>query len=114
MKLRNGIISAVLVALIGVVAPLTPVRAQDSPENAKRKIKTRVEPDYPELARQLHLAGKVKVEVTIEADGHISNTKLVGGNPVLVNSAMDALKKWRFEPAPKETTEVVEFTFAAR
>ena len=80
-------------------------------ESAKRKVKSKVVPDYPSLAKQMNVTGKVKIEATISADGHVSNTKVVGGSPLLVSSAMEALKKWRFEPAAKESTEIIEFDF---
>jgi outer membrane biosynthesis protein TonB len=41
----------------------------------------------------------------------VKSTKVVGGHPLLVNAAVDAVKKWRFEPAADETTGVVEFKF---
>jgi protein TonB len=86
--------------------------AQDaSADEGKRKVRTRVVPEYPPLAKQMNVTGKVKIETTIAADGHVIATKVVGGSPLLVNAALDALKKWRFEPAPKDTTEVIEFEF---
>ncbi len=69
-------------------------------------------PDYPELAKQLNVTGKVKVEATVAPDGHVTGTRILGGSPTLVSCAAEALKKWRYEPGPKETTEVVEFTFS--
>jgi len=87
--------------------------AQDaSSESTKRKVRTRVFPDYPSLAKQMKVTGKVKIETTIAADGHVSSTKVVGGSPLLVNAALDAVKKWRFEPAAKESVETIEFDFA--
>jgi len=59
----------------------------------------------------MNMAGKVKIEVTISPDGKVTSTKVVGGSPLLVGSAMDAIKKWRFEPAPKESSEIIEFDF---
>jgi TonB family protein len=85
--------------------------AQDAADEGKRKVRTRVLPEYPALAKQMHVTGKVKIEATIAADGHVSSTRVVGGSPLLVNAALDALKKWRFEPASKDTSEVVEFEF---
>jgi protein TonB len=85
--------------------------AQDNAADAKRKVRTRVTPEYPALAKQMNVTGKVKIEATVAADGHVVSTRVVGGSPLLVNAALDALKKWHFEPAAKETTEVVEFAF---
>jgi outer membrane biosynthesis protein TonB len=41
----------------------------------------------------------------------VKDTKVIGGNPILVNAAVDAVKRWRFEPASDESTGVVEFKF---
>lgn len=76
-----------------------------------RKALAQSQPDYPELAKRLRLAGTVKVQVIIGADGIIKNTKVVGGNPVLVESALEALKKWRYSPSSNETTTILEFNF---
>jgi protein TonB len=89
--------------------------AQDaSSESTKRKVRTRVFPDYPSLAKQMKVKGKVKIETTIAADGHVSSTKVVGGSPLLVSAALDAVKRWRFEPAAKETVETIEFDFTGQ
>ncbi|MDE3169303.1 MAG: energy transducer TonB [Acidobacteriota bacterium] len=113
MRLKNAILGLGLVAILGGTAVITPkASAQDTTsDSARRKVRVKVTPEYPDLARQMNVTGKVKIEATIAADGHVLNTHVIGGSPLLVNAAMDALKKWRFEPAPKETSEVVEFTF---
>jgi TonB family protein len=97
----------------GSLAAAPRVSAQEnSQDSAKRKVKTKTVPDYPELARQMNVAGKVKIEATISPDGRVTNTKVIGGSPLLVGAATEALKKWRYEPAAKESTEVVEFDFS--
>jgi protein TonB len=113
MKLRVATIGLGLAMLLFSAAAIAPqALAQESAaEIAKRKVRTRVAPDYPPLAKQMKVTGKVKLEATISADGRVTSTRVVGGSPVLVNSAIDALKKWRFEPAAKENTEIVEFDF---
>ena len=101
------------VILGGSLAAAPRVRAQEnSTETAKRKVKTRVLPDYPDLAKQMNATGKVKIEATISADGRVTTTKVIGGSPLLIPAAQDALKKWRYEPAAKESVEVVEFDFS--
>ena len=64
-----------------------------------------------QIPKQPRKPGKVKLEVTISPDGRVTSTKVVGGSPLLVGSAMDAIKKWRFESAPKESSEIIEFDF---
>lgn len=80
-------------------------------EEITRKLKTKVAPVYPDLARRMNITGVVKIQVTIANNGNVKNTKVVGGHPVLANAALDALKKWRYEPGSEETTGVVEFHF---
>jgi TonB family protein len=76
-----------------------------------RKTKTKVMPVYPDLAKRLNITGTVKVLVVVSPSGSLKDTKVVGGNPILVNAAMDALKKWKFEPADTESSGTVEFKF---
>jgi TonB family protein len=84
---------------------------QSSSEEGKRKVKNRVNPQYSDLARKMSISGKVRIEVVIAPDGHVKSSKPIGGHPVLVQSCLDAVKDWRFESAPEETTEVLEFEF---
>jgi len=102
-------------ALLGGGSSVMPRKllAQNAPaaDESKRKVRTRVVPEYPALARQMNVTGKVKIEATIAADGHVLSTRVVGGSPLLVNAALEALKQWRFEPASKDTIEIIEFEF---
>ena len=98
-----------MVAVSGMVMlQAVPSRAQ---EELTRKAKSKVTPIYPELAKRMSIAGVVKVQVVVAANGSVKSTKVVGGHPLLVNAAVDAVKKWRFESASEETTGVVEFKF---
>ncbi len=84
-----------------------------STDETKRKVKTRTTPAYPELAKRMNVAGKVKIEVVITPDGRVKSTRVVGGHPLLVQACQDAVKEWKFVPASEETTQVVEFEFHA-
>lgn len=114
MKNRVIIATIGLALLLGGAAILAlKASAQDATTDAsKRKVRTRITPEYPALAKQMNVTGKVKIEATVAADGHVTGTRVVGGSPLLVNAALDAVKKWHFEPGPKETTEIVEFAFS--
>jgi TonB family protein len=111
---RNLRLAGLGIALLLVGSTVAAPRdwAQDATsETGKRKVVSRVEPEYPQVARQMNIAGKVKIEATIAADGRLTSTTVIGGSPFLVNAALEALKKWRFEPASKESTEIFEFEF---
>lgn len=99
-------------ALLGWVSPQLSAFCQaTNQEEIARKIKARVEPRYPALARQLKLSGKVKIEVRVSPDGRVKATRVLGGSPVLANAALDAVRMWRYETSSKETAEIVELDF---
>lgn len=96
--------------LAGVLAVTTIAPAAFAQEEG-RKAKNKVVPVYPELAKKMNVIGSVKIEVTITPAGAVKSTKVVGGHPLLIDSALEALKKWRFEAAGDETTQIIVFNF---
>jgi TonB family protein len=62
-----------------------------------RKIITKVDPKYPQLARQYQLKGTVKIEVTDSPEGSVKNTRVIGGSPLLAGAALEAVKR-KYEP----------------
>jgi len=107
-RIRQWAMTGLLAFMAGVTFQSMPAAAQGE---LARKPKTKVAPAYPELARRMNISGTVKVLVVVSPSGSLKDTKVVGGNPLLVNAAMDALKKWKFEPADTESSGTVEFKF---
>ena len=104
-------------AVSGLLAlALTPLggQAQQGQDEISRKAKNKVQAVYPELARKMNLTGTVKVEVVVLPNGTVKGARVLGGHPVLANAALDAVKKWRFEPAAMESTGIVDFKFDPR
>jgi len=99
--------------LLGVVSALALVHPQRGmgQEQLTRKVRTKVAPVYPDVARRMHLTGTVRLVVVVTPSGKVKTAKLVGGHPILVSAAMDALKRWKFEPGSEESTGIVEFKF---
>ena len=79
--------------------------------NAERRAVDKVPAVYPEIAKRNRIRGVVKLEVVVRENGSVKSTKVLGGSPVLIESAADAIRKWKFEPASQETTEVVQVQF---
>lgn len=77
-----------------------------------RKVIVRTVPSYPELAKRMHLKGRVKLELVIAPQGSVKSAKLLGGNPVFEKCAIDAVKQWKFEAAAKESETVILLEFA--
>lgn len=105
MRSTVRVIAFALVTLTAVLGT-----AQNT-AHEERKVASRVAPNYPELARKMHIHGVVKVEAVVRPNGSVKSTRVLGGNPVLVDAALDAINKWKFEPGPGETAEVVQLTF---
>ena len=76
-----------------------------------RKVKSKVDPEYPELARRARITGTARVAVTVTAEGNVKDVKELGGSPILLASLVRAVKQWKYEPAPKETEIEVRGVF---
>jgi len=100
-----------LLAVMAMAAGVTGLRAQDARGEITRRVKSKVLAVYPELARKMNITGTVKVEVVVAPNGTVKEAKVVGGHPVLANAALDAVRKWRFEPAAGESSGIVDFKF---
>jgi periplasmic protein TonB len=86
-----------------------PSHGQDS--KIDRKVATRVEPDYPPVLRMRQIGGTVRLEVTITPQGTVENAKVLGGNPILAESAVTAVKKWKYVSAETATTTTISLVF---
>ena len=89
-----------------------------SETEARRAIVKKVEPEYPAMARQIRLSGQVQVDVVIAETGAVEKVSVLKGNVLLSNSAVSALKKWKFIPfagaANKPAKAVTSLTFDFR
>jgi len=69
-----------------------------SSSEAMKAATSKVQPEYPSIAKQWHLEGAVEVEVHISEEGSVESVKPVTGNAVLANAAVSATKHWKFTP----------------
>ncbi len=97
----------VLLFVAVFVASIAP--AQEQTEG--RRILSRVVPVYPELANKMQIKGTVRLEAVVAPNVKVKLTQVVGGSPVLVKAAVDAVEKWRWAPGPQETKELIELNF---
>lgn len=76
--------------------PKGPVRVGG---NVKRpELVHKVEPQYPPLARQTRVKGNVVIDCVIDKQGNVTQAKIISGHPLLVQSALAAVKQWKFKP----------------
>lgn len=57
-----------------------------------------IEPTYPPLAKQIHREGRVELHAIIATDGSIQSLQVVSGDPLFLQSALDAVRQWRYHP----------------
>ncbi len=87
-----------------------------STPDALKAVVKKTPPDYPAIARQMKVMGKVEVDVTIDADGNVEDVKILSGNALLTNAVISAVKKWKFTPftangAPAKAVAMLDFDF---
>lgn len=97
------LVSSLFIGLIGV--------ARTAAQVSDRKLVTRIEPDYPDALKKLYIGGVVRVEVQVAPNGSVKNVKLLGGNPILGQSTMKAVKSWKYAPAAADETLTVKLEF---
>jgi TonB family protein len=95
------------VALLALFTAL-PIHAADN-----RAIKSRVPPNYPEMAKRMRITGVVKLSVTVAPDGSVTAAKAISGNSMLTTAAEEAVSKWKFAPGAEESTVEVNVSFGA-
>jgi protein TonB len=58
----------------------------------------KVQPQYPAIARAIHLAGTVYLRAIIATDGSVRQLEVISGSPILANTALQAVRQWRYQP----------------
>ena len=112
----GGIIGSTPVAVPKVAAP---ARIRVSAGVQQGNLISQVKPSYPPIAKAARISGTVILQAEISKQGTIENLHVLSGHPMLVQSALDAVKQWRYkpyllngEPVPVETTITVNFTLS--
>jgi TonB family protein len=77
---------------------------------------SQVKPAYPAEARSARIQGTVKFGVLVGTDGHVNDLILIGGNPALVQSSVDAVHQWVYRPTllngqPVEVTSIIDVNY---
>lgn len=76
-----------------------------------RKVISDVKPTYPPTLKQLGIQGKVRLTAIVLPNGSVLAVQVIGGNPILVENAVKAVKSWQYAPGPAQTEEDVVLNF---
>jgi protein TonB len=96
--------------------PATPSRIRVGGNVEAASLINKVTPIYPPIAKTAHVSGTVVLHAIISKDGSIQELQYVSGPPLLMKSAMDAVKEWRYKPTmlngdPVEVDTTIDVVF---
>jgi TonB family protein len=79
-------------------APKRPIKVRVSSNVAQGRLIHQVNPVYPREARKKHIQGDVVLQTTIDREGNVADLKVVSGEPILADAAVEAVKQWQYKP----------------
>jgi protein TonB len=115
----GGVIGGVIGGMGGAPPPPRPTqtRIKQGGQVQAAMIINRVQPMYPPLARQTRISGTVRLHAIIGKDGSVQQLEVISGHPLLVQSALDAVRQWRYRPTllngePVEVDTTIDVIFS--
>jgi periplasmic protein TonB len=93
LALATPVISAVPLS-----APPKPVASSQSEQRSGGVLIHKVMPTYPQMALRHQYSGQVMLVTSVSPDGHVAKVRVVSGDPLLVQAAVDAVRQWRYTP----------------
>jgi len=118
---QSTVISSIIGSNWDGPAPSTvpPARVLRPSQFMEGNLIRRIQPEYPQLARQARIQGAVVLQAVISKEGTIENLAVLSGHPMLVRAALEAVERWRYrpyylnrEPVEVETQITVNFVLS--
>jgi TonB family protein len=106
--------SSKILALARASYETSPRATSDSKVESERQLVRSIPPEYPAIAERMRLTGTAQVQALVNPNGTVRDVKILGGHPLLADALARAVKQWMYQPAPKETTEIVKFIFGPK
>lgn len=104
------LLSALLFPSLLVLAFVPVSFAQKAPTTG-RKVEKFVKPEYPAMLKAMHIEGIVRLTAVVLPNGNVAAVEVKGGNPILVENAVKAVKAWKYAPGPAQTDEEIALDF---
>jgi TonB family protein len=86
-------------------------QTSEKAEKPARRLVHRVDADYPLDLQRAHITGVVRLDVVVNPSGTVESISVIGGNPVLVETATRAVKKWKWAPTESATVLRINVNF---
>ena len=97
------------VLCLGVLL-LMPTRYAQAQDTARKVLKKAPVP-YPSILKSKGIGGVVRLKVFVKPDGTVRDTEVLGGNPILAESAQKSVMQWKFSPGSSETVLEISVVF---
>ncbi len=113
----NRLLMVLIVMILTMSLGLSQDLVRVSEEEARKLLVNKVDPEYPPLAKQMRLSGRVQVDCYIDPAGAVEKVTILDGNPLFSSSINRAMKQWKFKPVEasgKATNAVANFVFNFR
>ncbi len=116
----GGVLGGIIGGVVSSLPPppkAAPARIRQGGNVQQARLINMVRPVYPPLAKQARISGTVRLHAIIAKDGSVIQLEVVGGHPLLVQSALDAVRQWRYQPTllngePVEVDTTVDVVFS--
>src|SRR5215472_10542319 len=99
---------------LGALLSLSSWTATGQAQDSGRKVVKKVPVTYPSILKSKGIGGVVRLKVFVKPDGTVRDSEVLGGNPILAESAQKSVMQWKFSPASSETTLELSVTFDPR
>jgi len=99
--------------------PAPPQRLRVGGKLMGEKLVHKVNPAYPKEAKKQLIEGTVRLEIVVDGDGKVIETKVLDGDPLLAKAATEAVRKWRYKSTllngkPVQVVSEVDVNFKLR
>jgi TonB family protein len=108
---RTAAVTAFALFFCGVIGFVPRSFAQKTTK-FDRKIIVSVKPEYSDVLRHAQIGGLVRLRATVTSDGKVTHVDVIGGNPILADSAAAAVMRWKFVPTASQTIEDLTISFS--
>jgi len=113
-SIPRGLSCAILPLALLLTIGLAPASLAQKSAAPSRKVLTYVKPAYPAILKSMHIEGQVRLTAVVLPNGSVAAIEVHGGNPILVENAVKAVKTWKYAPAPAQTEEEIVLDFGAK
>jgi TonB family protein len=111
LKHFDKAVAAIVMAFAFCCMGVSPSADAQKASKSERKVVVSVKPEYSDLLKHAQIGGLVRLKATVSAEGKVTKVEVVGGNPILADSASSAVMHWKYAPDASQTVEEVTISF---